>query len=284
MDVTAISRGKDIPIDKLKPLNERKMGKRAYKKLVASLKAVGLVDPLCVYQEGDKYVILDGYLRYKVCPELGIESVPCFVLPDKDAFTPNRYTSQVSPVQETRMLQKSLETLDASTVAKTFGLKSIKHRLDKRFLKELHPRVARAYDSGRIIKTCAQELAFVKPSRQLEIMDMMKKTQDFSAAYVRTQILRTPPELCRKKKRKNPWTGNSRKKQELVKKLELAESRYDFYSSLYRQYVTDLLKMCIYMRRLVTKKKIRAYLREHHAEMLQRVEAILFETEGKKVG
>ncbi len=277
-------RGEDIPIDRLTTLNERKMGKRAYQKLLASIKTVGLIEPLCVYQEGDQYFILDGYLRYKVCLELGVESLPCFVLPDKDAYTCNRYVNQLSPVQEARMLRKSLETLDESTVAKTFGLKTIRHRLDQRFLKELHPRVVKAYDKGRIIKTCAQGLTFVKPSRQLEILDAMEKNGDFSAAYVRTQIMKTPANLCRKRKKKNPWAESTQKKQELVEKLEQAEKRYDFYSGLYRQYVTDLLKMCIYVRKLVTNEKIRAYLQEHHAEILQRFEAILFETEGKKVG
>jgi ParB-like chromosome segregation protein Spo0J len=284
MDTIMNNGHRDIPIVNLLPLNERRMSKRAYKKLVASIKAVGLIEPLCVYQEGDQYIILDGYLRHKVCMELGIESLPCLVLPNKEAYTINRYVNQLSPTQETRMLQKSLETLDESVVAEVFGLKTIRHRLDQRFLKELHPRVVKAYDGGRIVKTCAQELAFVMPARQVEILDMMEKIKDFSTAYVRTQVLRTPTALCKKKKKKNPWAESTEKKQELVKKLEQAENRYDFYSGLYRQYVTDLLKMCIYLRRLVTKEKIRAYLQEHHAEMLQRVESILFETEGKKVG
>ena len=280
----ALNNGRrDIPLINLLPLNERRMSKRAYKKLVASIKTVGLVEPLCVYQEGDHYFILDGYLRYKVCMELGIENLPCLVLQNKEAYTGNRYVNQLSPTQETRMLQKALKTLDESTVANTLGYKTIKHRLDNRFLKELHPRIAKAYDRGRILKTCAKELTFVAPSRQLEILNLMEKTKDFSTAYVRTQVMRTRQELRRKKK-KNPWAGNIEKKQELVKKLEQAENRYDFYSGLYRQYVTDLLKMCIYMRRLVTKEKIRAYLQEHHGELLERIETILFETEGKKAG
>jgi hypothetical protein len=277
-------RGEDVPIDKLTPLHERKMGKRAYNRLLASMKAVGLVEPLCVYQEGEQYVILDGYLRYRLCLGFGVESLPCYVLPDKDAYTCNRYVNPVPPTQEAKMLRKSLKILGEPTLAKSLGYKSIRHRLDQKFLKELHRRVVEAYDSEKIVKSCAQSLTFVKLSRQLEILEAMEKHGDFTAAYARTQILKTPANLCWKKKKKSPWAQSTLKKQELVKKLEEAENRHDFYSGLYRQYVSDLLKMCIYVRKLVTNEKIRAYLQEHNAEMLQSFEAILFETEGKKVG
>jgi hypothetical protein len=52
MDKDAKINGKDIPVSKLKPLNTRKMGKRAHTKFLASLKTVGLVEPLCVYPGG----------------------------------------------------------------------------------------------------------------------------------------------------------------------------------------------------------------------------------------
>jgi hypothetical protein len=242
------------------------------------------VEPLCVYPEEDMYVILDGYLRYKVCLELGVESLPCYVLPDKEAYSPNHYATQLSPVQEARMLRKSLEKLDAPTLARTLGRKSIKHRLDQKFLKELHPSVVKAYDSGQVSKACSLELAFVKQPRQLEILEAMRKNDDFSSAYVRTQVLRTPANLCRKKRKVNPWAEGVRTKQELVKKLDQAEERYDFYSGLYRQYVSDLLKMCIYVRKILESKKVHDYLMANYAEMLDRFKTILFEADGRKAG
>jgi ParB-like chromosome segregation protein Spo0J len=32
-------------------------------KLLANIKAIGLIEPLCVCQEGDQYFIIDGYVR-----------------------------------------------------------------------------------------------------------------------------------------------------------------------------------------------------------------------------
>jgi hypothetical protein len=119
--------GIDLPVTALKPLGEREAvntkGHKGYLRIRASIKAVGLIEPLSVYAEGESYLILDGYLRYLACRELRIASVPCIVYPEKDAYTFNRMVSRLSGYQEMRMLRKSLETLDEQTIANVFGMK-----------------------------------------------------------------------------------------------------------------------------------------------------------------
>ena len=102
-------KGMDLPIVKLTPLRKRKVSPRNYNRLLANLKAVGLIEPLLVCQEGDQYFILDGYIRYTAMVELGIESVPCLVLDSRDFYTPNRQVNHLSPKQEVKMLRKALE-------------------------------------------------------------------------------------------------------------------------------------------------------------------------------
>jgi len=72
------SQGLDIPIIRLRPLRERKVPKRAYDKILASIKAIGLLEPLVVYPEGDDYVILDGTQRYRACWNWAWKSSPAF--------------------------------------------------------------------------------------------------------------------------------------------------------------------------------------------------------------
>jgi len=83
-------KGMDVPIVKLTPIRKRTVSPKSYAKLVANIKAVGLIDPLCVCKEGDDYFILDGYLRYTALVEMGVDTVPCLVLPSRDLYTPNR--------------------------------------------------------------------------------------------------------------------------------------------------------------------------------------------------
>ena len=42
-------------------------------------RAVGLIEPLVVLDQGECYEIVDGNLRYEILLEMGTETVPCFV-------------------------------------------------------------------------------------------------------------------------------------------------------------------------------------------------------------
>jgi len=275
------SQGLDIPIIRLRPLRERKIPKRAYDKILTSIKKIGLLEPLVVYPEGDDYVILDGVARYRVLLELGVEIVPCLVGKRRETFTSDRMVNQVSPVQESRMIEKSLTELDEQTIADTLGLAKIGHRMKKLLLQQLHPDVALAYDQGKIGRMCAQELTCVKPQRQRDILAAMDGYKDYSVAFARTLILKTPPALRDTRKRKHdPWDKTAQKKADLLKQLTEAEDKHDFYSRLYKQYTIDLLRLAIYARTLLSNLRIRAYLDEHQSAIMARFEAVIAETKG----
>jgi ParB-like chromosome segregation protein Spo0J len=275
-------KGADVPIVKLSPIRKRTISKKNYARLLANIKAVGLIEPLCVCQEGDQYFILDGYLRYTALLELGVESAPCLVLAGRDLYTPNRQVNHLSPREEVRMLRKALEKLDEATIAKAFGVESLKTRLSISLFRELHPRVVAEIDSGWLQQTTARELTYVVPKRQVEILKLMKEANDSTLAFAKAQILATPPALRSKKKRRtNPWQRGDSTKRDLAKKLAEVEKHYDFYSALYRQYVGDLLKLAIYVRQIVTRRELRDYLATQHPDDLQLFESVLAESEGK---
>lgn len=277
--------GADVPIVRLTPVRKRVISKKNYGKLMANIRAVGLIEPLCVCHEGEHYFILDGYIRYTVLLELGIDKVPCLLLPSRDLYTPNRQVNHLSTKQEVQMLRKALERLDEATIAKAFGVESLKTRLNTSLYRELHPQVVAALEGGKILQTTARQLTYVIHKRQIEILEMMKSGGDWSLAFAKVQVLATSPAQRTKKSRgRNPWERGQEKKRDLVKKLAEVEKHYDFYSSLYRQYVGDLLKLAIYIRQIVTHPELKAYLAEHHAEEMRMFEATLAESEGKNAG
>ena len=276
--------GKDIDIEKLVPLNERSINlkkNRGYRKILSTIKMIGLIEPLDVYKENGHYVILNGFLRYKAFQEHEINTVPCLIHAKKEGYTYNKMVNRLSPVQESRMLQEALKTLDQSTVAEVFGVKSLQYRLSKGLLKELDSKVVNAIDKGTISRRCAKELTYVSKKRQNIILREMEKCEDFSIAFARALIIKTPSDMRNhSKKKRKPWAGDSEKKQELVAKLETTSKRYDFYSNLYRQYSADLLKLYIYVRKLITNEKTRLYLEINFLEIFEQFESIIFETNG----
>lgn len=272
----------DIPIAKLRPLRERRVSQREYERVRASVKAIGLIEPLVVFPDGEGFVITDGVVRHRALLELGVEIVPCIIGERREAFTGNRMVNRVSPVQENRMIEKSLEELDEQTIATTLGIAGIAHRMKRTLLKQLHPDAATAFDQGAITRTCAMELTHVKPARQQEIVTAMKSYKDYSIAFARSLILKTaPPQRETRRGRKhNPWNKSAERKSDLLKKLADAEQKHDFYSRLYKQYTIDLLRLAIYARGLLTNSPVRAHLDQHHPDIVARFEAIIADARG----
>lgn len=279
--VSATFQAEDVPIVQLKPLSERKIRRRDYDRIKASIETVGLIEPLVVSPENGSFLILDGVQRYRILLDLGVEAVPCIIRQEKDTFTCNRMVNHISPIQESRMIEKSLEELDEQTIANALGLNTIEHRLNKTLISQLHPEAAEALDAGSITRDCAREFTYTKPERQQEILTLMKAHNDFSIAFARALILKTQPKLRTPKRRNtgNPWNRAERKKNELLKKLQDAEQKHDFYSRLYRQYSVDLLKLVIYARSLITNPRIREYVDKHHPDIVERFLDVIAQAE-----
>ena len=275
--------GVDVPLAALTPLRERESFNtkthKGFVRIRSSIKAIGLIEPLSVYLEGGAYVILDGYLRFRACEELKIEIVPCIVFKDKEAYTFNRMVNRLSGYQEIRMLRKSLETLDERTIADVFGMRSIRYRLAPTLVDQLHPKAAEAFEADHLGKTGALEMSCVRPERQAEMLKEMKRVNDYSPAFIRALVLKTPPELRNPKRNpKRQWSEDKNKRKEMVSRLEEAEKQHDFYTKLYRQYSADLLKMTLYVRKIITTPELGAYLADHHPATLNDLSEIVLET------
>jgi hypothetical protein len=280
-DTDINSVGIDVPLTRLRPLRDRKVTKREFDRIVASIKAVGLIEPLVIFPDGNDYVILDGVQRYLALAQLGVEVAPCILGKQREAFTGNRMVNRVSPLQEHRMIEKSLGDVDEAAIAAALGISGLGHRLKKTLLKQLHADVAAAFDAGKINRACAREFTHVKTVRQKEILQAMETYKDYGISFARTLVLKTPLHQRESRGRKhNPWDKRAQRKNDLLKKLEEAEQKHDFYSQLYKQYTVDLLRLAIFARSLLTNHRLREYLDTRHSGVVARFEAIIADARG----
>ena len=193
------------------------MSDKYRKRIEASLRAVGLIEPFVVFPLGDDYEILDGGLRYEILLNLGVETVPCLIGASREGFTGNRMVNQLSPAQEIRMLRKSLEELDEKTIANALGIAGIGHRLNLVLMKKLAPEISKAFESGKISLQCAKELAHVKPERQVEILALMESCRDYTVTFAKGLVLKTPvAKRAKPNGVKTPWTQADEKKHDLL--------------------------------------------------------------------
>lgn len=272
--------GKDVELDKLRPLNPREINLTAnpgFRKILASTKAIGLIEPLNVYADKGTFIILDGFLRYAACKELGVKTVPCIVCKVNQAYTYNRNVNRLSAYQEIRMLRKSLETLEEKVIATTLGITSLQHRLTPSLAKHLHSNVLTAFHENIVGRSCALEFTNVCHERQLEILAEMKRVEDYSTSFCRTLVIQTSASRRTKRNGKKAWTEDDEKKKNMVVRLEHAEKQHDFYAQLYRQYTTDLMKLVFYVRKMLANTKVATHLQNHHDEILARFRQVVGE-------
>jgi hypothetical protein len=82
-----------------------------YKAILASLKEVGLVEPLVVHPEKampGKYILLDGHLRFFALKELGQTTAECIISSDGECFAYNARVSRLPAIQEIKMIMKAV--------------------------------------------------------------------------------------------------------------------------------------------------------------------------------
>src|SRR5437660_10891128 len=83
-----------------------------YKRILASIGEVGIVEPLVVAPRTDDtepYMLIDGHLRHAALAELGVASAPCLVAHDDEGFTYNKRVNRLATVQEHFMIVRALE-------------------------------------------------------------------------------------------------------------------------------------------------------------------------------
>ncbi len=96
------------PMRQIKDLHK---GVLRYKKILASIKEVGLVEPLVVYPQKDapgKFLLKNGHLRYVALKELGQTTADCIIATDDECYTYNARISRLPPIQEHRMIVKAV--------------------------------------------------------------------------------------------------------------------------------------------------------------------------------
>ncbi|MBA3936252.1 MAG: ParB N-terminal domain-containing protein [Planctomycetes bacterium] len=259
----------DVALSDLVPVRKRTASKVVFSRLEANIRAVGLIEPLLIYVHQGQRFIIDGYLRYKVLVSMGVEVVPCIIIDNLDLYTPNRQVNYLSRSQYRVMLERALTVVDEGRLTASLGLKRIRPGMNAALRAALAAEVVAAVDANRLTMSAAHHFVHVIPERQREIVALIAQAGDASGPFVRTQIMRTPPAgRTDPPLRGSPWARVSATRQKLVDRLVEAERRHDFFQGLYRGYASDLVKLAIYVRQLITCTPIVDALAKSHPEDL----------------
>ena len=154
--------GQQVPVDSLIPNPQQpRQAFDAIDELVASIREVGVLEPLLVRRELRGFQIISGERRYRAAIEAGLQQVPCIVLDVDDA--------QVLTIA----LIENLQRQDLSPFEEAEGLRALVDRFAY-----THEEVAKKIGKARTSVTEILSLSDISPGlrRQLEEAGVQTKS------------------------------------------------------------------------------------------------------------
>jgi ParB/RepB/Spo0J family partition protein len=115
--------------------NTRELDQEHVEALASSIALRGLIVPLVVRQDGERFVLIAGYHRYAACRKLGLDEVEITLREQDgtsaDSAAENVVRKQLSPLEEARAVQNMLDegyTLDGAATVLGWNRKLVSAR------------------------------------------------------------------------------------------------------------------------------------------------------------
>ncbi len=259
-----------LPVNNLYPLFPRKLTGHlctTYRKIVSSIKEIGLVEPLVVVEKEGRYYIKDGVLRWTALKELKIESVECLIGTDDDVYTYNKRVNPLTVSETHTMINKAIqEGVSLDRIAATLNVKKEWVRKMDSMLIGVAPSVIGLLRQHNVSRLTCEELKKVSYHRQIEIVELLNAANDFSRRYTRTLVLSTPEDQW-SKAHPTKTVGSEAQRKELTGKLYQMEDEFKRATSSYRDNVFDLVKFTGYVRKVIADLAVRAFLEQNYPDI-----------------
>lgn len=160
-DVEVEQEFRNIPIDLIDdpqaPVRET-MDEVALRELVESVGVCGLIEPLVVKDNNDRFEVVAGHRRRIACQIAGLQMVPCMIRRKRRVsdlaimIHENAFREDMNPIEEARFYARALTEEAENDVDKLCGmLKRSRNHVEGRLVLLLgHPTVMAALEQGRI--------------------------------------------------------------------------------------------------------------------------------------
>jgi hypothetical protein len=263
----------NLPLEYLVALKETELNAfkgRKYKQLEASLRHVGLIEPLAVFpQATDRFLVINGNLRLDILKKLGITNARCIVALDDESYTYNRRVNALSPITEHFMILKAIAngvTEERIAIGLCVDVKTIKQR--RNLLDGICPEAVELLKDKRISSRLFYLIRKMKPLRQIDAAELMVSGKNYSIAFAASILAVTRPEqLVRPEKRPEPpeTADASSVLEETTDNLlsDLAIARKTYGSD-----VLTLSVICRCIESLNKNAKVVKYLERNHSGIL----------------
>ena len=274
-----------VPLDRIAPTRPLSQGihqTRKYRMILASVKDVGIIEPLAVFPDSGSgkqknYILLDGHLRLEALKQLGEMQAVCLVSTDDESFTYNRRVNRLSSVQEHNMIVKAIEQgVSKERIAEALDV-DIRHIHERQnMLRNIAPEVVELLKEKIVSVQVFNILRKMKPMAQIEACDMMMSANRYTVVYAKVLLAAMPPDkLVEPEKKTMPKGVSPEAIARMEREMERLQKEYRNVEETFADTTLTLVVARGYLSKLLKNETIADYLNRHHGSMLDELKTVM---------
>ena len=266
-----------LPLDAIVLSHKQPVGltaTRKYKQIVASIKAVGLIEPLSVSPKDKKtrkHLLLDGHTRLAALTELGYTDAPCLIATDDESYTYNNRINRLSTIQEHLMILRTVKqgVVTPARLAKALDVdvSSILRKMS--LLDGIAPETAELLKDQHFSFHLTAVLRKMKPTRQVECVELMLSSNNLTVALAKAMLLSTPANLLvgeTKPKKMGGVTADQMMK--MQREMGNLHEQFKLIEESYSQDTLNLVLAQGYLGKWLSNEAVFRFLSQKHPDML----------------
>jgi len=272
-----------LALDRILPSRKPPEGlhtSRKFKQIVASMEAVGMIEPLSVGKADKKtgqHVLLDGHMRLLALRQLGYTDAPCLIATDDESYTYNNRINRIASIQEHQMLRRAVERgMKPERLAKALSVDvSLIHKKVS-LLDGICPEAIEMLKDQHFSAGLGSVLRRMKPTRQVECVELMLTANNMTVAYAEALFAATPPHLVVGEKRARKLPGVTAEQMvQMAREMGNLQGQLKVVEKSYGQDVLLLVLARGYLGKLIDNKAVFRFLKQRQPDVLAEFENII---------
>ncbi len=261
-----------------KSVSESVKGTRRYRAIAASVREVGIIEPLVVCRlQGGKFLLLDGHVKFQILCDLGHSETICLVSTEDEAYTYNHRINRLPPIQAKRMIMRALNAgVPEERLARALNLNVNIVRASRNLLKGICQEAQDLLKDKPVTEAALRLFKQVKPMRQMEMAELMATSASYKKPYVEALVLMTPKDqLIAPEKRKKNGTPRPDELARMENEMKGLERSFAALDESYGQNVVELTLARNYLKKLLDNGKVVRYLASKHSDVFNELQRIV---------
>jgi ParB-like chromosome segregation protein Spo0J len=270
-----------LPLEALLPLRVVKSphNLKRYQAIVASIREVGMIEPVAVYPQKDKpgiYLLLDGHLRCLALKQLGEKTADCIVANDDECFTYNSRISRLPPIQAHKMMVKAVRNgVRPERIAAALDIPVADVQAMMTLLEGINEEAADMLKDKNISARTIRLFKKVSGVRQIEMAVLMGNANNYAMGYAEALILGTPKDQLVNPEEPKKKAGLS--VEDIARMENEMESLQRDFKAVEDTYAENMLTLTVarsYIKKLLKNAKVVRFISANHSDILSEFETI----------